>query len=225
MKKQILSIASVLFLSGALMISSCKKDDTTPPVITLKGDKAKTISLNSSYTDEGATATDEEDGDITVTTTGTVDNNKTGTYTLTYTAVDAAGNESSDTRTVTVKNDAEAMNGTYNVVETYTGGGTYAYTQTITASTTVNNRITFSKFGDYAGNTNIYANVTGTTIDLPAQTATNIGSGSAPCDVITHRFTGSGSKSGNNFTLTVTDEALTTGCAGNTTYTQAYTKQ
>ena len=48
-----------------------------------------TVELGSTYTDAGATA----DGGETVTTSGSVDVNTVGTYTITYSATDAAGND------------------------------------------------------------------------------------------------------------------------------------
>jgi len=68
-----------------------------PPVITVTSG-TDTLELGSSWTDAGATA----DGGETVTASGTVDTNTAGTYTITYTATDAAGNAGSATRTVTV---------------------------------------------------------------------------------------------------------------------------
>ena len=38
--------------------------DTTVPVITLVGDATVTIEVGSTYTDDGATASDNYDGDI-----------------------------------------------------------------------------------------------------------------------------------------------------------------
>ena len=76
--------------------------DTTAPVITVTGDNPVTVELGSTYTDAGATASDLS-GDITVTTTGTVDDDTVGTYTLTYNASDASGNAATAvTRTVNV---------------------------------------------------------------------------------------------------------------------------
>ena len=76
--------------------------DTTAPVITVLGDNPATVELGTAYTDAGATATDLS-GDITVTTTGSVDTDTLGTYTLTYSASDASGNEATPlTRTVNV---------------------------------------------------------------------------------------------------------------------------
>ena len=54
--------------------------------------------MGSTWTDAGATA----DGGETVTSSGTVDTSTVGTYTITYSATDAAGNTGTATRTVTV---------------------------------------------------------------------------------------------------------------------------
>ena len=75
--------------------------DTTAPVITLTGDSTVNVELGSgTYTDAGATT---DDGVTSVVTTGTVDTNTAGTYTITYSATDAAGNSATQvTRTVVV---------------------------------------------------------------------------------------------------------------------------
>lgn len=76
--------------------------DTTAPVITIVGDNPATIDQNQTYTDGGATATDDVDGSVSVTTSGSIDTATAGTQTLTYTATDAAGNVATATRTVNV---------------------------------------------------------------------------------------------------------------------------
>ena len=76
--------------------------DTTPPVITLNGEASITLNVGDAYTEAGATATDVIDGAVTVTTSGSVDVNTVGSYTITYKAVDSAGNEATVTRTVNV---------------------------------------------------------------------------------------------------------------------------
>ena len=83
---------------------TCPTDDTTPPVITLNGSSTIQLTVGDSWTDPGATATDETDGDITssITVNGTVDTSTVGTYTLTYSVADAASNTASLTRTVVV---------------------------------------------------------------------------------------------------------------------------
>ena len=76
--------------------------DTTPPVITLTGSDSISVEQGEGFTDPGATARDARDGTVSVTVSGTVDADTAGTYTLTYTARDAAGNSATATRTVVV---------------------------------------------------------------------------------------------------------------------------
>jgi len=66
--------------------------DVTPPVITITGDVAPTVEHKSTYIDAGATATDNVDTTVTVTSSGSVDTNILGDYAITYNAVDVAGN-------------------------------------------------------------------------------------------------------------------------------------
>ena len=75
--------------------------DTTAPVVTVTGDNPATTELGDTYTDAGATATDAS-GAVTVVTSGTVDIDTVGSYTLTYTSTDASGNTGTETRTVNV---------------------------------------------------------------------------------------------------------------------------
>jgi hypothetical protein len=78
--------------------------DITSPVITILGNNPETVTLNSTYTDAGATALDNVDGDITnqIQTTSTVDTTTAGSYTVTYALSDSAGNSSTAIRTVQV---------------------------------------------------------------------------------------------------------------------------
>ncbi len=178
MKKNILVTGSIILASALFFLNGCKKDDTTAPVVTLSGSSSMTISLNSSFSDPGATATDDKDGSITPTVSGSVDKDTRGTYTLTYTATDAAGNVGTATRTVTVKNDADYLEGTYLSSE---DGFVTTWTQTVTADAHHNNRIVFQFFADYVTNPlvpSIYGQVTGSQVELPtAQTAVGGASG------------------------------------------------
>ncbi|WP_296824034.1 ELWxxDGT repeat protein, partial [Sulfurovum sp.] len=79
--------------------------DTTAPVITLIGNATETIEVNTPYTDAGATASDNGDGNLTgsIVVTGTVDTTTPGSYTLSYDVNDTAGNSAAQvTRTVNV---------------------------------------------------------------------------------------------------------------------------
>jgi hypothetical protein len=79
--------------------------DTTAPVITLLGDDSVTVEVGSVYTDAGATASDNYDGDITssIVTVNLVDTNAVGTYIITYNVSDASGNAAAELiRTVNV---------------------------------------------------------------------------------------------------------------------------
>ena len=77
-------------------------DDTEAPVIRVT-EGATTVTLGETYTDAGATATDNVDTTVTVITVGAdFDTSVLGDHTITYTATDAAGNTATATRTVTV---------------------------------------------------------------------------------------------------------------------------
>jgi hypothetical protein len=83
--------------------------DINPPSLSLKGANPLSIDLNTPFTDPGATAQDDIDGDISnlITQTNDVDINTAGCYGQSYQAVDAAGNVSTSIRTVFVGNDLE----------------------------------------------------------------------------------------------------------------------
>lgn len=79
--------------------------DVTAPVITLIGSASITLRVGDAYAEPGATAEDDFDGTVAVTVGGdAVDTGTPGLYTVTYDAVDAAGNHASQvTRAVTVE--------------------------------------------------------------------------------------------------------------------------
>ena len=64
----------------------------TTPVINLTGNTNEIITVNSNYTDPGATALGINDEVLSVTTSGTVNTSVPGTYTISYTTTDAYGN-------------------------------------------------------------------------------------------------------------------------------------
>ncbi len=88
----------------ATAVREVQTQDVIPPEIVLNGDETIEIDKFTEFDDPGVTAIDDRDGDITdsVKVTGYVDIYRDDTYTLTYTATDSYGNESSVTRTVIV---------------------------------------------------------------------------------------------------------------------------
>ncbi len=72
--------------------------DTQAPVLTLNGEKTVEAEVGF-YNEQGALAKDIFDGDVPVMIGGTL-RDEVGTYTVTYTATDRAGNSSTITRTV-----------------------------------------------------------------------------------------------------------------------------
>ena len=77
--------------------------DTTAPLITLNGDNPLILTTGDTYTEAGATATDDVDGAVAVSVSGNVDTTTEGNYTVVYSATDSAGNGASVTRTVIVE--------------------------------------------------------------------------------------------------------------------------
>ncbi len=80
--------------------------DTQNPTITLTGADPQTIELGTSYSELGATASDNYDGNITgsivIDATG-VDDSTVGSYSVTYNVDDASGNSAAEeTRTVNI---------------------------------------------------------------------------------------------------------------------------
>jgi hypothetical protein len=120
-KKVYTSIVSILVcFVFILLLSTCKKDDTTLPVIKLLGDSTITLNLGDTLIDPGATANDNKDGNITgkivVSGLDSVNTNEAGEFIIGYHVQDAAGNIAIEaTRKVHVKTDY--LTGTYNVFE------------------------------------------------------------------------------------------------------------
>ena len=119
--------------------------DTTVPVITLTGDASVNHEQATAYTDEGATVTDTVDTSVEVVTAGAVDIATAGTYTLTYSATDSAGNAAiAVTRTVTVSDTTAPVitsSATFSAAEKQTAIGT------VTATDTASSDITFTISG------------------------------------------------------------------------------
>jgi hypothetical protein len=79
--------------------------DQTKPVLTLNGSDTVRVEVFGTYTEDGAKATDNKDGNITnaIVLTGKVNTSVLGTYILTYSVNDVSGNNSIKKRVVIVR--------------------------------------------------------------------------------------------------------------------------
>lgn len=75
-----------------ITVNALVGSDTVPPVITMNGPNNYKIPVGFNYVDQGATAYDDYSGVTAVTATGLVNTAVSGIYTITYDAIDAAGN-------------------------------------------------------------------------------------------------------------------------------------
>jgi hypothetical protein len=220
MKKIALALSTLVVVGGMMFFTACTETDTTKPVITITNDDAThnvvTQFSAASYTDPGATATDDKDGVLTCTVSGAVNMNLAGEYILTYTATDGEGNSSTAERTVTVDGAKYIGSFTYTATD-YPDGlpvGT-PWQEHITASSITNNKINFERFADY--DTGIaYGTISGTTITIPSQMVTCGSTG----NVANRQFTGSGTFTNGftQFTINYTEVTNGTTSTGHTIY-------
>ena len=123
----------VVVIDNVSLVVDDSGNDITAPVITLNGDAVVNLTVGDAFTDPGATATDNVDGDISANITvggDMVDVNTVGTYVITYNVSDAAGNAAAQvTRTVNVTEAGSSSNIVVNgdfsagVDPWYSGGG------------------------------------------------------------------------------------------------------
>ena len=142
-------------------------EDTTAPVITLIGENAITLEVGTSYNDAGATALDNNDGDLSasIIVTGTVDTSKVGMYTITYSATNASENTATATRTVIVVDTSVPVITllgdnpvSIEVGSTYTDAGATAsdtYDGDITSGITTVNNVNLNTVGTYTVTYNV----------------------------------------------------------------------
>ncbi|MDQ3109505.1 MAG: DUF5011 domain-containing protein [Bacteroidota bacterium] len=211
MKKHLLTIASVAMIAGVISFSSCKKDDTTAPSITVTGGNSQTASLNSSWSNPSATAADDVDGDLSTSITvggDVVNTNLAGIYDVTYTVSDAAGNTSTETVTVTVVNDAAFLAGVYSADDTCQQSWVSPYSMTWAASSTINNQLSINNLSNFGTSVNITVNRVGNTLTFPApQTIGTLGSFNSGNGTFTNP---SGNTVAGSFTWQWTDAASNT---------------
>jgi hypothetical protein len=92
--------------SASQLVRTVQVIENTPPVITLTGSDSIVLEVFDTYSDEGATASDNYDGDISglIVESGIVDPSVLGVTTIRYNVTDSSGNDATEViRTVTVQ--------------------------------------------------------------------------------------------------------------------------
>jgi|LSQX01.2.fsa_nt_gb hypothetical protein len=132
----------------AVLALSCNRDNTAPE-ISLIGESSHYLSLGEKYVEQGATAYDENDGDLSskIEISGSVNENLIDEYPIYYTVKDKAKNTASISRKVYVT--AKKLESHYNVSrddETFV---------TEVIATSSYNRLAYKNFGNF-GNSEIF---------------------------------------------------------------------
>ena len=86
--------------------------DLTPPVITIIGDNPLEINIGEYYTEFGATATDDVDGDITqdvIIDSSNLNTTLAGNYTVSYSVSDSSNNSTNEQREVIVISNCDGI--------------------------------------------------------------------------------------------------------------------
>lgn len=108
--------------------------DLIPPAMQLNGEGSMYIAKGSKYADAGCVAIDAYDGAVTYTTSGSVNPNANGVYTISYTATDKSGNTASLSRIVyvfTPQEDVEKITPDDKVIYLTFDDGPSAYTMNL----------------------------------------------------------------------------------------------
>jgi hypothetical protein len=200
--------------------SKAKKDDGSclyKPTIQIIGAADTTISVGTTYTDPGATATNKDGSSVTVTTDNQVVTTTTGVNYVNYSATNANGTTTAK-RTVNVVIGQDNWTVAWDV--TSSCGATsfpLAGAPTITAGATINDLVIDGMFTLVGGTAN--ATVNGTQITIPEQTI-NITAG----NII---FSGIGTMNaeGTIINITYTYENTTPIIGGSGTCVATYVKQ
>lgn len=165
------TLISIVILT--VFIYSCSKDETAP-AITMLGKNPDTLIVKtvSSYNDAGATANDNEDGDVTanIVVSTNVNTQASGHYLIYYTVEDKAGNVSERlTRIVEVIKADGTYDATFNCFTADTIGVTSNYTNDTLALVNLYSSSNFIKaalnvtiFTIYSQELIVGTNITGT---------------------------------------------------------------
>lgn len=113
------------YKSSIIYIDSNTIPDTEKPVITLTNDSTINLYVGDTYTEYGATAVDNVDGNISgeIVISGEVDTSVAGTYYVTYNVSDEAGNTADEVMRTVIVSTRPSSGFVYNGTS-YTGRGT-----------------------------------------------------------------------------------------------------
>ena len=231
-----------IVLLGAITTSSCKrkgcidnqatnfsekakKDDgscTYKPTIVLVGSATVNVPVGTTYTDQGATATNKDGSAVTVTATGLpINTSSTGTFTITYTATNDYGAVTA-IRTVNVVLDQSSYLGTY-AVTSDCGATSFPLSTSpeVILGASASEIIITPGFTAITGD--ILCTINGSIITVPNQTIDVVAFGIPLGSLI---FSGSGimNATGTEMTITYDYENTVPGISGVGTCTAVYTK-
>lgn len=164
----------ILFATIGLIVfvSSCNDPDTTAPTIYFTQSQDTTVLLLTPFTDPGVYVEDNKDLNAEIEVESDFEDAITlnldgelriaGTYEITYTAKDLAGNESEAIRTVNIKNVAEIIAGSYDVNANYENVSDTNFTSSISADSRSAGKVRFTKsYYHSVGGDKIYLKVDG----------------------------------------------------------------
>jgi hypothetical protein len=166
MIQKIVKPAIFILFMGFILLQACKKKDTDPPNLMLKGDTVVYQGLHTEYVDSGVLATDNVSDVEIITDTSSLNTDSIGTYYIKYIATDDEGNESVIERKLVVILTSESMEGEFIARDTISSGpnsefndGIYSYKVIISAKPDDENMIQLKNFGGFGENTQVDAQI------------------------------------------------------------------
>ena len=126
-----------------------RAQDTTDPTITLTGANPVSVTTGTTYSDPGATCTDDTDASPTLATTSSVDTLTAGTYQVTYTCTDSSSNTATATRDVVVADAPDTTAPTLSSIERHIPTDQNTGSQTLVYQVTFSENVTGVDVGDF----------------------------------------------------------------------------
>jgi hypothetical protein len=148
--KKVLLLLSLVVVTSSVFTGCSKDDDTEAPVVTILGDNPYKLAVGSSFdasNDPGATASDNEDGNLTSSINkdySELDLANAGEYEVHYEVRDNAGNFSDNHRIMYVTHIGTQITGSWNIVEKI---GTTVQSSAAFNTNTVSDTYAFSVLG------------------------------------------------------------------------------